>query len=424
MIMQAITSAVLLLSLGSVQAAKDDSYYKPGTGNPNVYQTMYWKDAENILADLGQFQTLYVEFQHCAWTWMNYGSNADEESVDENDYWYMGSVPPFGANVAFSLYGALAGQQFQGCNSNTFINSFYTKSGFSDFVYAMAYAGVSSFNKYDFSGYSSECQGYYGVGCDYTNGFAVHSYSTQECNPEYYSGVKDNMQYLNQAMQSAQCVKIYDKSSGKNWNGYNYTVYGTPLELLSNSQACFYQNFWSPDGECPDPYNKIQYYQQNFNRGIVKSKKTDPFEQYTLQMVESEKLTSYGTTMLVAAAFVLLVGCLMPSIGRSFCPRAKGRPSKEIQLSTPATDFVAPDIYVVDTPKPPTTQAPAPVLSSTPVEDDRMIMEDAEILRSRSFEDEPVATAPVPTQSTAPRPAPSKQNSGYKMKLRGMFGKK
>lgn len=350
--------------IGSVQATKDDSYYKPGSGNPNVYQKMYWKDADNILEDLDQFQTLYVEFQHCAWTWMNYGDD-DEGSVDENDYWYMGKVPPFGANVAFSLYGSLAGETFKGCNADSFINSFYTRTGFSEFVYAMSYAGVSGFKYYDFSGYSSECQGYSGVGCDYSNGFAVHEYSTQECNPKYFTGVSDNMQYLNQAMRSAQCVKIYDASSGKNWNGYNYTVYGTPLELLSYSQACFYQNYWSPDGECPDPYNKIQFYQQNFNRGVVKSRRSDPFEQYTVQMSESKRLATLGTSMLVAAAVVLALGLCIPTLRPKInaikkkipeikrrLPVMKGklpwrRNEKEVSLPV-SPDFVAPQISVVE----------------------------------------------------------------------------
>lgn len=371
----ALASSVLL-SMGD--GAKDDSYYKPGSGNPNVYQKMYWKDSENILEDLDQFETLYVEFQHCAWTWMNYGSDEDDNDVDENDYWYMGKVPPFGANVAYSLYGSLAGESFSGCSADTFINSFYTRTGFSEFVYAMSYAGLSSFAQNDFSGYSAECQGYYGVGCDYSNGFAVHEYSTQECNPKYYTGVSDNMQYLNQAMQSAQCVQIYDATSGSNWNGYNYTVSGTPLELLAYSQACFYQNYWSPDGECPDPYDKIQFYQQNFNRGITKSKQTDPFEQYTKQIGESKHLAALGTIMLVAAALILALGFLVPTIkkrlpGISKVPKVQKKDAATSRPTPASPDFVAPTISVNDKNESP------------------QFMEDAEILSSRSHEETPPA---------------------------------
>ena len=292
-------------------AVKDDSYYKAGSGNPNIYQSMYWNDADNVLEDLDKFQTLYVEFQHCAWSWMNYGNDEDGD-VQENDYWYQDKVPPMGANVAFSLYGSLKGNSFSGCSKDTFINSFYTSTGFEQFITSMKYTGLSSFYYNDYSSYSSKCSGYYGVGCDYSNGFAVHSYSTQECNPEYYTGVKDKMSSLNTAMKNAQCIKIYDRSKGTNWNGYNVTLSGTPLELLAYSNACFYQNFWSPDGQCPDPYGKIAFYQQNFNRGVTRSRKSDPFAQYSIKMQEAKRLSNYGTGLLAGALVVFIIGLCWP----------------------------------------------------------------------------------------------------------------
>jgi hypothetical protein len=36
----------------------------PGTGNPNVNEPMYWKDAENVLQDLSKFSALYVRYHH------------------------------------------------------------------------------------------------------------------------------------------------------------------------------------------------------------------------------------------------------------------------------------------------------------------------------------------------------------------------
>lgn len=80
-----VAVAVVLTSTGTtrtVLADKDDSYYMAGSGNPNVNQKMYWKDAENVLQDLSQFKALYVEFSHCAWTWMQM-EEADND-VDEN----------------------------------------------------------------------------------------------------------------------------------------------------------------------------------------------------------------------------------------------------------------------------------------------------------------------------------------------------
>jgi hypothetical protein len=55
---------VILFGLGSASADKDDSYYVAGTGNPNVNEPMYWKDAENVLQDLSKFSALYVRYHH------------------------------------------------------------------------------------------------------------------------------------------------------------------------------------------------------------------------------------------------------------------------------------------------------------------------------------------------------------------------
>ena len=83
-----ISSASLLLvtllaiNTFTAKAYKDDSYYMPGKANPNVYEKMYWKDADNVLQDLSQFKALYVQYSHCAWTWMQM-EEADND-VDEN----------------------------------------------------------------------------------------------------------------------------------------------------------------------------------------------------------------------------------------------------------------------------------------------------------------------------------------------------
>jgi hypothetical protein len=429
--MQATTgkSLLLLLSpfalLGSTQAAKDGAYYRPGSGNPNIYEKMYWKDADNVLQDLDQFSSLYVEFHHCAWTWTRSDEDADND-VDENDYWYMGSVPPFGANVAFSLYGALKGESFAGCSSNTFINSFYTSSGFTDFVYAMQYAGVSQFSATDFSAYSSECGGGYGVGCDYTNGFAVHTYSSDECNPADYTGYSDSMSSFNQAMEAVQCVPIYN-SGTSNSNSYsNSSSYeGTPLALLSYSSACYYQDYWSPDGECPDPYGRIKFYQENYNKGVQVSKNTDPFEMYTKQMEESEELRHMGTMMMIAAGVVLIFGFLIPF----FCKRATRRPKKVLPPPSPTSPplFDAPEIAVVQIQTAPASPVVAfqqqksvvasfdeqPQQQKAGIQDAAsmdVFLDDAEIVQSRSDEEPPQEV--------------KSQKRGFARKLRGVFGKK
>jgi hypothetical protein len=218
-----------------------------------------------------------------------------------------------GANVAFSLYGSLKSHAFSGCSKDTFINSFYTNTGFNDFAKAMYYAGVSGFSQYSYndddsssSSLSSKCMGGYGVGCDYSNGFAVHTYSTSECNPQNVTKVKDTLSNLNSAMNKATCVKIYDYSYYK---GYTEN---TPLELLTKSHACFYQDVFSPDGECPDPYGMLTYYQTNFYNGIQESKKYDPYQVYQQRQVylkqeqRGKTMARLGTIMLAIAGIVFV----------------------------------------------------------------------------------------------------------------------
>ena len=122
----------VLLALGwsLAYAAKDAHYFSPGTSNPNVDETMYWRDAVNVLQDLDQFQYLYVSFHSCAWSLfgngqqiMNCGGNGYEKSN-----WYMGHTACFRANAAFELYGVLKEEyggsgEDEGCGRATYINS-------------------------------------------------------------------------------------------------------------------------------------------------------------------------------------------------------------------------------------------------------------------------------------------------------------
>ena len=212
-----------------------------------------------------------------------------------------------GANVAFSLYGSLKGDSsFSGCNGNTFINSFYTNTGFQDYAKAMYYAKQSGFSSYAYDddyhgGLTATCQGGYGVGCDATYGFAMHTYSTDTCDPKYVTGVTDNLSNLNSAMQATKCVKIYDSSS---YNS-NY-VEGTALELLYYSSACFYQNYYSPDGECPDPYGKIAMYRQNFAKGLQRQHREQPYVIYTSEVEKGKTMVAAGSLLLGAALVVIV----------------------------------------------------------------------------------------------------------------------
>ena len=74
----------------NTHAYKDDSYYMAGSGNPNTHEKMYWKDADNVLQDLSQFKSLYVQFHNCAWTWMyNENEEADNDVEENGTFWWV-----------------------------------------------------------------------------------------------------------------------------------------------------------------------------------------------------------------------------------------------------------------------------------------------------------------------------------------------
>lgn len=370
--------ALVLGTLAVVSAVKDDEYYRAGMGNPNIDLKMYWADAHNVLQDLDQFSSLYIQYHNCAWT-QNRNVNSGEEesgSGDETDYWYMGATPSYAANVAFSLYGSLQGESFSGCDENTFINSFTTNQGFEPFADSIYYAGATG-SDYSQS-YSSECQGGAGVACDARVGFVKVSYSKNTCDPAYASGITDSMSYMNSAFKAAQCVKIYDSSTdySNNYNNYNnnnnynygnrdlkeeeskketqqdsknensessktdttdkeqrklennygygygygygynnnngyYTYAGTALSILYYSNACFIQNYWDPDGGCPDPYGKLQYYQQNFNKGVRKSMKVDTYVTYRANMQTGKNYVKIGAVLFMTAVILFVTEQLM-----------------------------------------------------------------------------------------------------------------
>jgi hypothetical protein len=284
---------------------------------------MYWKDTENILADLSQFSSLYVQYHSCVWSYIYEGDSGQENDNggEENDYWYIGSVPTMGANVAFSLYGSLTGEKFKGCNAKTFINSFYTNTGFSDFTQAMQYAGMSvSSSEY------SQCQKGMGIGCDYDNGFALHTYNSSECNPKYFSGVSNTMYSFNEALNEVQCTQIYDGSysGGDDDDQYKQSVYGTPLQLLKYSSACNYMNYWSPDGKCPDPYGKIATYVKNYNQGIMVSH-PDPYKDYNAKMKFARAYTLIGAICFILAGFAVGAFVNFPDKTRKKISNFQGR---------------------------------------------------------------------------------------------------
>jgi hypothetical protein len=59
---------VLTLSflLSAVQGSQDSAYY-PGFSNPNTQDTMYYRDASNVLQGVqdGDFSALYIKYHGC-----------------------------------------------------------------------------------------------------------------------------------------------------------------------------------------------------------------------------------------------------------------------------------------------------------------------------------------------------------------------
>lgn len=63
--MKPLLSVIFLALWGPALAEKDSNYYPEGMVNSNVDEKMYWRDASNVLEDLGEFDALYVTFHSC-----------------------------------------------------------------------------------------------------------------------------------------------------------------------------------------------------------------------------------------------------------------------------------------------------------------------------------------------------------------------
>ena len=66
-----VTGAVTCYNVGAAMGDdhnnnKDTTYYPNGMTNPNVDEKMYWENAQGIVADINQFDTLYVTHHGCA----------------------------------------------------------------------------------------------------------------------------------------------------------------------------------------------------------------------------------------------------------------------------------------------------------------------------------------------------------------------
>lgn len=201
---------------------------------------------------------------------------------------------PYGANVAFSLYGTLLGDNDhkEGCSRQTYINSFYTTAGFTAFSNSMAAAGIENFVYYqdDESGdgnddddtavvYSAACSSNaddnsgdnaddsasssFGVACTNKGNFAVFEYSGSYCRSDQVMNVSDWMLDYNANLEEASCVEIYNVENSDDDNSNDGEQSGSPLFLLEQSAACSLDDI---GGACPDPYWKLHLYARILRR--------------------------------------------------------------------------------------------------------------------------------------------------------------
>ena len=285
-----IRPLVLLVVLSTAAlGAKDNAYYPNGITNPNIKRQMYWHDASNVLTDLSQFSELYVQFHACAWSPILSNQREGGGGQDENDYWYMNAMPSFGANVAYSLYGSLAGDEFVGCSKKSYINSFYTTSGFTNFATALATAGIDNTG----TTYSYSCDSGVGISCsDNGNNFVMTTYNNGVCRPENAkkSSIPSDLASFNTVLKSndAKCVRIYSAADGDSAPG-----------LLQYSRSCATSDVV---GVCADPYGKKSAYEREL------AKATSPSALFRTQTMQASIMYVVGAVLFAAAALLAREG--------------------------------------------------------------------------------------------------------------------
>lgn len=298
-----------------IDGAKDSSYYPyPDFINPNIYYKMYWKDADNVLEDLDQFDTLYVKYHRCVWSsYRDLEGDSHDGGGDEDDYWYLGSQQEFRANIAYSLYGTLRDEKDRGCTKGTYINSFFTHSGFDTFTYTL---GIDASDAYSYcsNGRNSgdklirrflenENNGYStGTGCSYQGAFVLDKFSGYQCNGAQYVETVDDLSSFNEQMEQIDCVQIYnsadyitsvedddnpndeydededeeeaerEEDDDENDDPYQSSI---AYNILSSSSACTYR---MNRGKCPDPFGQMNTYEKNMHKAVNLAKRGEKWE--------------------------------------------------------------------------------------------------------------------------------------------------
>jgi len=259
----------------------------------------------------------------CRWS-ASTGSDEDNEAQQDNeneDSWYMGTVPLRQANVAFSLYGVKKSEdgtynsKNSGCSAATFINSFVTTASFRTFTDSLAAAGVDSFNQEQDGEEEDGADAYdvcsddgYGVGCSSSGAFVYNLYSQNAngdyiCDKNHVANVFDEMDDWNTNIESTSCFEIYNAQTAYAANddggdGDNDEDGEFPIQkLLAYSQDCSVEN---PEITCPDPHGVLHRYENAFSRGA--------YQESATAVMRRRHRKAWG---LAALSMVLLVAALL-----------------------------------------------------------------------------------------------------------------
>lgn len=267
--------------------------------------------------------------------WSPFGDEGEENpcgvaEAEDEAYWYLGFTECFRANVAYSLYGVLKGEEDQGCNKHTFINSFLTTQGVEAFTQSVQAAGVvftddnsntnnngdddENENEVDSEypgGVTSQC--FYeeddddanqefsnGLGCS-GKSFVQKAYKGTYCKDQSDIKVTDQLSSFNSEIQKTVCVQIYSREAANNNNNNENQDDWDSLDVLYKSRACDVRQF---PKQCPDPYGKLRSYARASARATEKS--NHPLRQM-VKTAFSWIFLSVGLAFLGASFFIFLV---------------------------------------------------------------------------------------------------------------------
>ena len=373
--MKILLTLAFALSVGVTIAEKDSSYYPPGVVNPNTLNAMYWRDAENVMEDLDQFESLYVKYHGCVtaqygprYSRMDHPHHDDDDAdadgsilgcgaVDGRDmYWYMGQTQCFRPQASYSLYGILknsTGAQCGGqCSKSTYINSFFTRYGVKAFVtplgvnttYANSYCTVQApsydddvraylddaYNKdghekhdrkINYANYTS-----YGMGCSAGN-FVMDTFVGGFCDGNDKIKTTDKLNSFNAELQAMQCMQIYDSSSGYNYSGYFYAFEDDDKDKDDDTIQNIQNSTENPvemlmlsqacsletyPKHCPDPYGMLGTYQKQLSRALSGTT-TNTLMTVEKMMISMSCMLFLGTCVLALFAYRSKHNILMKS---------------------------------------------------------------------------------------------------------------